>query len=270
MKLFSILPILLACFQFNAYSLRLDTTPSSGQPSYLLAQNNIRDATGQQSSPRGDFRDRLQNAKSSKSTDSSGESTAVAKTELTTCSGQNYALCAGSTCKATGGMITVKEDGGTKSVKYPEAQCTCPVINAEISTANGLPLEGYAALNEGNMNGSCIAPAGHVWSYFSQVKTYPQESYTPKFTTALGHRQECPAGTKAVNCWNYLCTLDAKTTNGAQTATCSCPIGEGYFGGPIAPTESSITYAGSYYQPPSLACSMLPVSGPVPTGTGRN
>ena len=265
MKFLSIVPIILFGFQLNAYAADAINNAVAGQSAILVAQNDVRDNRRPQSDPREKFKTKLEAAKASHSGGSDAKSPATPRTGLTHCSGQNYALCAGSTCRATGRKISVKEDGGKKTVEYPEAECTCPVIDAAISVMNGLPLGGVAALNEGNMNGSCDAPAGHVWSYFSQVKVYPQESATPTFKPAQANVQVCPAGSQGVNCWNYLCKLDEKKTNGAQTATCSCPIGEGYFGGPVVATEGLGTEAGGYFSPPSQACSMLPVSGPVPS-----
>lgn len=176
------------------------------------------------------------------------------------CPGE-FALCASSTCVPTGRMITVKEKGGTTTRQYPEAVCTCPVITAEIAQQNGVPLVGVAALNEGNMDGSCKSPGpGKIWSYFSnEIKVYPQESATPAFSMAMANSQTCPAGSKGTNCWSYLCEIDAKETNGVRTAKCSCPYGESLFGAPEGPQAPWVTFAGGYMSNPSAACSMYPV-----------
>jgi hypothetical protein len=84
--------------------------------------------------------------------------------------------------------------------------------------------------------------------------------------------QQCPAGSKTVNCWDYLCTIDPKpTANGVKTATCRCPINEGVFGHPAGGNEIYVTAAGGYFGQnggdklkQSDACKMFPVSGPIP------
>ena len=82
--------------------------------------------------------------------------------ELTLCSGK-YALCAASTCKLTGKTITTN-NGET----YPEAECTCPVI------------DGYsiADTSMGVMKGTCAVddPTTQVWSLFAPLLHYPQET----------------------------------------------------------------------------------------------
>ena len=192
-------------------------------------------------------------------------SKAIGKTGLTECRGE-FAYCGASTCKPTGKKIKVKEDGGKTTREYDEAACTCPIITEKMAINNGVALHGVAALNEGNMNGSCSPPTpGTIWSYAEiDLKVWPQESANFQYLEAK--TQICPVGTKGVNCWNYLCKIDPKpTANGVKTATCFCPIGEGYIGHPTGGNESFLTDAGGYYNPPSSACSMYPVVGPVPT-----
>ena len=65
---------------------------------------------------------------------------------ITTCTGE-YALCAASTCKPTGKMIT-----GNNGVAYPEVECRCPILNG---TA-------IADTSAGNMKGSCAATVRKV------------------------------------------------------------------------------------------------------------
>ena len=74
-----------------------------------------------------------------------------------------FALCAASTCKPTGGQITVRTaTGGTAT--FPEADCTCPVILGP-SIAN---------LAGGNMQGSCEPPPGQIWSTYQPRPNIPQ------------------------------------------------------------------------------------------------
>ena len=250
-------------FVSSAWAVGTDPAPMGGGASYLIAQAELpRD----RNAPAGDQRSLTRNrddnsrssgngspATSSASKKGSGPDTAV-------CPGE-FALCASSTCRPTGRMITVKEKGGTTTKQYPESVCTCPVITPEIAQQNGVPLVGVAALNEGNMDGSCKSPgSGKIWSYFSnEIKVYPQESATPAFSMQMANQQTCPAGSKGTNCWSYLCEIDAKQTNGARTATCSCPYGESLFGAPEGPQAPWVTFAGGYSSNPSTSCSMYPV-----------
>src|SRR5262249_11492226 len=76
------------------------------------------------------------------------------------CSGY-FALCAASTCTATGRELKVNVTGGGTAF-FPEADCTCPIFSGE----------GVADLAGGNMQGSCkppVAPDGSVgvWSYYA-------------------------------------------------------------------------------------------------------
>jgi hypothetical protein len=65
-----------------------------------------------------------------------------------------FALCAASTCKATGTNIRVNvTSGGT--VLFPEADCTCPIFSGHA----------IADVTGGNMTGSCEPPEpGKIWS----------------------------------------------------------------------------------------------------------
>jgi len=219
-----------------------------------------------------DARQRIDNFKSDDSrgprVDSSGDanqstnSKGVGKIELTECLGE-FAYCGASVCKPTGRTIKVKEDGGKTTREYPEAVCKCPVITKEIAVQNGTILHGFAAVNEGNMNGSCRPPNNEtIWSYASMdIQVFPQESTTPPFKMEQVQLQTCPAGSgTGVNCWNFLCKLDAKPTNGVRTASCTCPIGESPMGHKAPASDDFITSAGMYSKNPAQACSKYPVS----------
>ena len=163
-------------------------------------------------------------------------------------------------------MIKVKEDGGKYTREYPEAVCTCPVITKEIAYQNGADLTGFATLDEGNMNGSCQPPSKDtIWSYASTaIQMFPQESTNPPFQMKEYAMQTCPAGSgQAVNCWDYLCKRDGKKVNGVEVATCYCPIGESILGHPAKASDDLLTGAGAYYNNPSQACAMYPVSFPI-------
>lgn len=183
-------------------------------------------------------------------------------TGLTVCAGE-FALCASSTCAPTGRLIKVKENGGKTTREYKESACKCPVITAEIAQQNGTALTALAAVNEGNMNGSCTnSGPDKVWAIYSpKIYEYPQESTTPPFRMAMANRQICPAGSIGSNCWNFECTIDKEKTNGAKTATCFCAINEGQFGYRVAPRDTLVTAAGGYLNPPSQACNMYPANG---------
>jgi hypothetical protein len=225
---------------------------------------------------RPDLRDDLQNRKdnreANKGSTKDGSSSANSKTnraDIAICPGE-FAFCASSTCEKTGKMITVKENGGKTTKQYPEVACKCPIVTKELATKNGVPLEGIAALNEGNMDGSCIRPApGKIWSYFSdKIKYYPQESTTPPFETREAVQQSCDAKKDrgGSNCWSYLCTIDPKAVNTktgeVRTATCLCPSNEGLFGAQARKDKPYTTFAGTYSQQPANACQRYPVGFP--------
>jgi hypothetical protein len=229
---------------------------------------------------RGDLRDRMDTRSDgggvrrddrNSSDYASRTSKGVGKEGLTECSG-DFAYCGASTCKPTGKKIKVDQDGGKTTKEYEEAICTCPIITRAMAVQQGVALHGIAAVNEGNMKGSCKPPTkGTIWSYAElKLPEWPQQSAGYKTLPPIG--QECPAGSKTVNCWDYLCTIDAKpTANGVKTATCRCPINEGVFGHPAGGNEVYFTAAGGYFGQnggdklkPSDACKMFPVSGPIP------
>lgn len=183
------------------------------------------------------------------------------------CRGE-FALCAASTCTPTGRMIKVNIADGKSTKEYPEVICKCPIITKEIAYQNGKELSALAGVNQGNMKGSCAVPSpDKIWSLFSPLTMYPQESANPPFQRTqqnMFHQQSCSSGTGS-NCWSFLCTRDKELTNGTRTASCACPAGENPFG---APTQNSefLTGAGSQYTSAQggsqAACSQYPVSIP--------
>lgn len=249
----------------GTYAADTSSTGSRADGSYLVAQNTVRDDVRKDEGVRRDDRGNSTAVKDSNSGGNKGR--VLGRTGLTQCEGE-FALCAASTCKPTGKKMKVNEDGGKTTKEYDSAECQCPIITAEIAQQNQTTLTGVAAVNEGNMKGSCARPGpGKIWSYFSQnIIMYPQESATPKFKTGTGNPQVCPAGSVGANCWNFECTVDKEKTNGVRTATCTCPIGESYIGHKAPPNAGLGTEAGGYFNPQSKACNMYPVSGPVPAG----
>lgn len=135
-----------------------------------------------------------------------------ANAAATICHG-DFALCAASTCTATGGTIT-NNAGET----FPEVACRCPILFG--------PNIADPAI--GNMKGSCApSDANHVWSTFWPRMEYPQEasnwSHEPKAMKVT--IQECPAsmeqGARSSNCFSWNCE---KGPNGI--ALCKCPMGQ--------------------------------------------
>jgi len=181
--------------------------------------------------------------------------------KLTYCPGE-FAFCGSSTCKPTGRKIEVKVDGGNKTKLYDESDCKCPIIPKKIAVQNGAKLGGLAALEEGNMKGSCDRPGpGKIWSLMGlNIDVFPQESTSPPFQMAQVGYQSCPVGTVGSNCWSFACKIDPKPINGAKVATCYCAISDAYLGHHIDPSSYISTGAGSHYSNPSQACSQYPVS----------
>jgi len=168
-----------------------------------------------------------------------------------------FALCAASTCKPTGGQITVRTaTGGTAT--FPEADCTCPVILGP-SIAN---------LAGGNMQGSCEPPPdkpGTIWSTYQPRPNIPQAltNWVPTLPEAAAPPLFCPKspplGSQLVNCFSFLC--DSQTyINNVPVVTCHCPIGESLAGTPVPPRTAFLTQAG---QGDQATCAMYPVSGPI-------
>jgi len=237
----------------------------------LLAQVDPRDRDNRdrtQSRPNDVVRDTRSNTSSGDY--ASRASRGVTKAGLTECGG-DFAYCGASTCKPTGKKIKVNEDGGKTTKEYSEAICTCPIITREMAAQQNVTLHGVAAVNEGNMQGSCKPPSkGTIWSYAElNLPQWPQQSAGYQTLPPVG--QECPAGSQTVNCWDYLCTIDAKpTANGVKTATCRCPINEGVLGHKAGGNEVYFTAAGGYFGQnggkltQADACKMYPVSGAIP------
>ena len=258
---------LLFAFLILSGSSTLSATPINAEGenrSYLLAQN-VDPAQMRDRVDRIEKKDSVRKNESAASAENTKSNPSETKSGTQLCSGE-FAFCASSTCVKTGREIEVKERDGKGSRKYPEVSCKCPIIDKQIVVEqNGVPLVGIAAVNEGNMQGSCTPPtAGTIWSYFSkQITLYPQESATPAFTTRQAVSQTCSANSgTGSNCWNYLCKIDSKPTNGVRTATCLCPAGEALYGAKARKNADFVTYAGTYSANPSSACAQYPVGFP--------
>ena len=207
-----------------------------------------------------------------------GSSVAFAQAGITMCPGQ-FALCAASTCVATGTTMDVNINGGPQTkggstTKFPSALCKCPVITQAIMTANNKStLEALAAVNEGNMQGSCSVPDSktQVWSLFQPIGYYPQATLEPAFSYPPSGSTAGPQLCKNIsgkqlgsNCFSFLCTIDPlPAANGTTTATCTCPLGEGPFGGATPPGSVFPTEAGTLTSDPTKYCYMNPVSIPL-------
>jgi len=162
-----------------------------------------------------------------------------------------FALCAASTCTATGKQITVKTaTGGTAT--FPEAECTCPVVLGP-SIAN---------LAGGNMQGSCEPPRPDtIWSTYQPRPNIPQAltDWVPAPAPPLFCPKRLGLGNQLVNCFSFLC--DSQTyINNAPVVTCHCPIGESLAGTAVPPHTAFLTQAG---QGDEEFCAMHPVSGPI-------
>ena len=129
-----------------------------------------------------------------------GESRAAGEsnTEIKLCKNTPYALCAASTCKATGKKIAVNTpEGGTRN--FPEAECTCPVLPAGDTGA-------FANVTGGNMKGSCKPPKNGVWSLYSTVTTFPQKVYGWNYHDSAVNdacSTEVAPTDQFVNCWSF-------------------------------------------------------------------
>jgi hypothetical protein len=167
--------------------------------------------------------------------------------EYTVCSGE-FALCAASTCRPTGGSITVNVTSGG-AASFPEADCTCPILSG---TA-------IADLAGGNMQGSCTPPSGKIWSLF-QPRSYIPQAITD-WQLSPAPPQICPAslgqGHQQVNCFSFACDT-AGEINGVRVATCHCALGESSNGTPVSIDTPFLTQAGQGNQ---AFCYQNPVSG---------
>jgi len=165
---------------------------------------------------------------------------------LTVCDGQ-YALCAASTCKPTGKMIT-----GNNGTPYPEVECRCPILEGRA----------IADTTAGNMTGSCTpTDSEHVWSLFAPKLYYPQEAsnFSNKPKDMKATVQKCDAslnlGAKSSNCFSWNCKIGAD-----GVAVCSCPTGQ------VAAATTFLTEAG---QGNPDACGQYPVSLPIQNPPGN-
>jgi hypothetical protein len=168
---------------------------------------------------------------------------------LTLCSGP-YALCAAATCTLTGKTISGK----------PEVVCVCPVLRGPA----------LAAVNEGNMQGSCDPPVDAVtnetgvWSLFWPKLDIPQEikgvwrkNVWRKHVRALPHN--CPstiAGQPVLygQCLSYSCK-NVRKINGVLVADCYCPAES-----VIDPTRDE--FAVQAGQCRDSVCTQIPVGAP--------
>jgi hypothetical protein len=234
---------------------------------------NLRDRVEQRDASRGDKITKRDLRETTR--DTPGLASLPAGPKLTACPGE-FAFCGSSTCKPTGKKIAVNVGGDNRTKYYPEAVCECPIITKEIAEKNGVPLEGLAAVNDGNMKGSCARSGpGRIWSLSGVETFFPMESATPKWQPGTVGYQSCPQGTKTTNCWNFDCKVNPKpvkttTAEGQEimvrTATCSCAINDAYFGHHTSPKSYMATGAGSHYNNPAMACNQYPVG----SETGQN
>src|SRR6056300_66866 len=136
---------------------------------------------------------------------------AFADKGITICHGQ-FALCAASACKPTGGTIT-NQNGES----FPEVKCTCPILYGD----------NIADLSAGNMTSCEPTDENSVWSTFWTRADYPrqQNDFSHNIEKMRGNIVECPAnlkqGHRASNCFSWNCKIDK---NGL--AVCSCPMGQ--------------------------------------------
>lgn len=175
-----------------------------------------------------------------------------------------YALCAASTCELTGKEITTRVVSSTGQLlgysKYPEAVCTCPVMDGKFQASGA---------NLGQMQGRCNQPdQAHVWSLYSPMPV-PQAMHSYKLSAPDTKPivQVCAAkrGRSFTNCFGFKCTLNPEPVNGTQMATCYCPINDDFYGNPVpAGTSAFKNEAGQCDQ---NYCSLLPASAPYSPST---
>jgi len=156
--------------------------------------------------------------------------------QLTVCHGTDFALCAASTCTATGGSI--KDNQG---IKHKAVSCECPILTGD----------NIADLNGGNMKGSCTSSDPNVvYSTFEFSDSFPQ-LINGTWQLAPSIMQVCPSQDSFSQCWNWQCTRTG-TVNGVALAECTCPMEQ--------TSDSFVTQAG---QGDPSACAELPVGGPL-------
>lgn len=154
---------------------------------------------------------------------------------LVVCKNTTFALCAAATCTPTGDSIT-----GNDGRRHPAASCTCPVLVGD----------NIADLKGGNVQGSCEAPDGFVYSTYEISASFPQE-VDGTWQDEPAKPQICPASQPYAQCWNWKCAL-GDVVDGVQLAECTCPIEQTPF--------DFVTQAG---QGDPAACDDLPVGGPL-------
>jgi hypothetical protein len=189
-----------------------------------------------------------------------GEAFGAGGHDFKVCEGQ-FALCAASTCQATGGSITVNvTSGGTAS--FPEYNCTCPILSGPA----------IADLTGGNMQGSCEPPADQIWSLYEPRAHIPQAitNWSRKPALSSAPPLICPAslnlGNQLVNCFSFACD-PAGEINGVPVATCHCPLGESLEGVSVPANTAFGTQAG---QGNDAICADHPVAGPIPSFSPPN
>ena len=167
----------------------------------------------------------------------------------------DFALCAASTCKPTGGSISVNVIGGG-TASFLEYNCTCPIFDGPA----------IADLNGGNMHGSCTPPHDQIWSLFQPRSNIPQAITNWSRLPSKSHAppQVCGAdlklGNQLVNCFSFACD-PAGEIKGVPVATCHCPLGESLDGTAVKRDTAFGTQAGQGNQE---ICSDHPVGGPLP------
>jgi hypothetical protein len=167
-----------------------------------------------------------------------------------------FALCAASTCIATGRHIAVNTiTGGTRN--FREADCTCPVI---LGTS-------IANLSGGNMKGSCEPPGtGHLWSTYQARPDIPQAltNWVPHLPEDAAPPQVCPGSLnyQYAQCFSFSCDIEPSEPyiNNVPVVTCHCAIGATLAGLPAPPQSSFPTQAG---QGDQAICAELPVGNVV-------
>jgi len=134
----------------------------------------------------------------------------TSRSGLTVCQNTKFALCASSTCTATGGTVT-----NNQGISFPAASCTCPIVTAD----------NIADLSGGNQVGSCTSPDPSViYSTYSLINSYPQFiNGTWQVAPAAPSSGVCNAPYSYAQCWNWKCAV-IPPQNGVALAQCTCPI----------------------------------------------
>jgi hypothetical protein len=155
----------------------------------------------------------------------------------TQCTGQ-YALCAASTCTATGNYIT-----NNLGQIFPAVSCTCPILTGS----------SYGSLTGGNVAGSCTSTTpGVVYSFFGSATAPSPQNVNGVWTANVTMTpQVCGASNKFSQCFSWACTTTT-SQNGIALATCTCPM-----------EQTSIPFVASAGQGNPAACQQMPVGGPV-------